>query len=229
MATKPILFSGPMVRAILDGRKTQTRRVIKLDIARDNRFPIGKNVVMNIRDPKAVEHAPYRKGDVLWVRETYGLYNPGNPENGLPNRDEVEIIRPATDDVPEVAFDADDMLYDNPRPLPMRPSIHMPKWACRLFLKVTNVRAEWLRDISMKDCLAEGVGELADHGSHFQNGSHLEGTFRALWDSLNAKRGFGWDKSPWVWVYEFERCDKPAGWPVAIDSKETNHGQEQAH
>jgi hypothetical protein len=91
----------------------------------------------------------------------------------------------------------------------------MPKKHCRIFLKITNVRAEWLRDISMKECLAEGVGELPDHGKHFQNGSHLEGTFRALWDCLNAKRGYGWDESPWVWVYEFERTAKPEGWPDA--------------
>jgi len=222
MRVKPILFSGPMVRAIMAGAKTQTRRVIKLDIARDNRFPIGKNVVMNIRDPKAVDYAPYQKGDVLWVRETWRPWHDVDAECGC-----VDYC--TCSGIPEhpVCFKAEGFIIEDEdreiHGLKWHPSIFMPKWACRIFLKVTTVRAEWLRDICMKDAYAEGVAHYVRtdefKGLHINSkpsGAHSAvQAFCALWDSINAKRGYGWDESPWVWVYEFERTAKPEGWPDA--------------
>ena len=189
MATKPILFSGPMVRAILDGNKTQTRRVVKLDVARDNRFPTGKHTVMNIRDPEAVKYAPYQKGDIMWVRETFCDCEEGACFRATP----VECT-----------------------PGKWRPSIFMPKHVCRIFLKITDIRTEWLRDLSHEDALAEGIVEQSGgfavenpSGGWIRTVDPVQ-TFSTLWDSLNAKRGFGWEASPWVWVIEFERTERPA-------------------
>jgi hypothetical protein len=83
-----------------------------------------------------------------------------------------------------------------------RPSIHMPKEAARIFLKVTGVRLERLQEIRYPDVYAEGINE--EYGSLTD--------FVELWDSISDKRGFGWESNPWVWVIEFERCEKPKGW-----------------
>jgi hypothetical protein len=82
----------------------------------------------------------------------------------------------------------------------------MPKEACRLFLRVTDVRAERLQEITRADALKEGFQNEDDWGA--------EVYFRELWDELNAKRVYGWDTNPWVWVYTFERIEKPEGWPI---------------
>lgn len=215
MAIKPILFSGPMVRAILAGNKTQTRRVVKLDVARDNRFPIGPHTVMNIRDPKAVEYAPYRKGDVLWVRETWREHR-GTDECGCGG--DICLCPPEGTPIFRADMDDGESVW--------RPSIFMPKKHCRIFLKIVGVRTEWLRDLSHEDALSEGIIEQPGgfavenpDGGWIRTVDPVQ-TFSTLWDVLNYKRGFGWDVSPWVWVYEFERTERPADWP-GIDSSET--------
>ncbi len=215
-----------MVRAILDGRKTQTRRVIKLDIARATRFPIGKNVVMNIRDPKAVEYAPYQKGDVLWVREAAKVAsvsvcppNPGLSWWSVDYRAGGGIT--GKGELPGKEFPRRSHRVDGS--IAWCPSIHMPKWAARLFLRVTDVRVELLQDISEENAVAEGLlVHTTREGSvyHWDESVHSDDwwcwpdtAFEKLWDSINAQRGYGWDANPWVWVYEFERCGRPEGWP----------------
>jgi len=179
MSEHPILFSGEMVRAILDGRKSETRRVIKPQ-----------------SQPKGVLN-PYGKfGDLLWVRETWKPYC-------RVDSDEVGVI-----------YRADEARYQNAKAGPYwkmskasqwRPSIHMPKWACRLWLRGTGVRVERLHDITETAVRAEGI--IVEGGYGYDWHKEYLGVFRRLWNKLNAKRGYGWDMNPWVYVIQFERVE----------------------
>lgn len=202
--TKPILFNTDMVRAILDGRKTVTRRVIKLkydnthheiktdkygtrlieiqDDVKGETFGIREDGTSwrKIR-PYIEPKAPYKKGDILYVRETWGEgYEEGS-----------------------YIYKADDKLADLPEfkessKLIYHPSIHMPKEAARIFLKVTNVRVERLQDIDDDQAEKEGCNDYTSTALGFCY----------LWDSTIKKSDidrYGWDANPWVWVIEFER------------------------
>lgn len=178
---RPILFSGPMVRAILEGRKTMTRRVVKpdivngLDICRID-GPIAY-IDWETGDSYAPSDvAPYQPGQTLWVRETWARVS------------DWADVDPAVGLYDGYIYRADWGCDESPK---WRLSIHMPRSAARLFLRVTNVRLERLQEISDEDAVKEGCADLAG--------------FRAVWDALNAKRGFGWGANPWVWVVEFER------------------------
>ena len=193
---KPILFSTPMVRAILDDRKTMTRRVInRREPNRDKLYKMvdtlnGKpffgagfykdsDVFMfegKTLTDAVYYKARYRPGDIIWVRETWD------------KNDGEEIHYRADEDRPYYKW---------------RPSIFMPREAARLFLRVTDVRAERLQEITEADALAEGVEPI--YGNDFASEKRHVPAFAALWDALNAKRGYGWDTNPWVWVYTFER------------------------
>jgi hypothetical protein len=208
----PILFSTPMVQAILEGRKTMTRRIIKPQPTES----WMKNVVLNYPDCKMFDRKgdqrfwlskgseageikfPYGKvGDILWVREM--LYQSG--ELGLEYVADKE-------DVPEEVIPNDYPSYRNYAFCNI-PSIHMPKWACRLFLRITDVRVERLQDISEEDAKAEGARYQNDaisyDGEHYR-GSYKNG-FRSLWQSINSIES--WQSNPWVFVIEFERIEKP--------------------
>lgn len=199
MSTKPILFSTPMVQAILDGRKTMTRRVIKPQpMIMANRKPLdGYNDNM-IKAAGDFPTPKYHPGDVLWVRETWANisdWTTVDPELGVPDG---------------YIYKANWEGAEHPK---WRPSIFMPKEACRLFLRVTGARVERLQEITVDDCRNEGAccSDCYDVGEHSQS-CKCDTRFRNLWDGLNAKRGYGWDTNPWVWVYTFERCEKPEGW-----------------
>ena len=216
MAEKPILFSGEMIRAILDGRKTQTRRVIK-----DKTFYFGDFAVqlqrMSKNDMSLVTgndfiKCPYGQvGDFLWVRETWACIG---AEHVKPSK-----IAPGY----SVNYKADND-PENWRVEKWRPSIFMPRWASRITLKITNVRVERVQDISQDDAKAEGIARNwlgADCPPEYENEwmnytpNDEEGfpcyspteSFQTLWDSINEKRGFGWDVNPWVWVVEFEKTE----------------------
>lgn len=204
MKERPILFSGPMVRAILDGTKTQTRRVITTKTNAFLCYPahrwtvrgsrLGGFVAVDVPDCKdstLFEHVgfkcPYgQPGDLLWVRETWAPHG----ESDLSYKDRSGIYYRADD---ETNYTTDGA---------WRPSIHMPRWASRITLRITGVRVERVQDISEEDAQAEGVSavHLADLGQTWK--TRREG-FHLLWDSINAKRGYGWDVNPWVWVIEF--------------------------
>ena len=201
MKERPIIFSAPMVRAILDGRKTQTRRVVKLTDSGRVKEP-GSPRNWHLDDPEAVMACPYGvPGDRLWVREAWQAFfadevpadRPRGPRHtmGIPAQPEREsfVFYRADGDLshPE---DGSEALW--------RPSIHMPRWASRITLKIVSVRVERVQEISEKDALAEGV----DDGT----GPPIKprDRFSRLWNSINAKRA-PWDSNPWVWVIEFRR------------------------
>ncbi len=187
MRERPILFSGPMVRAILDGRKTQTRRVVK-GVSNANCIPVRgatvrRGTITHVLD--AARYCPYGKpGDRLWVRETWA-YAP------------AAVYAKVDRDGPFV-YAADGDGYGRTLSGQWTPSIHMPRWASRLTLEVTSVRVERLQGISYDDMRAEGMAV-----AHPLDPTEV---FRETWDSLNATRGFGWDANPWVWVIEFRRA-----------------------
>jgi hypothetical protein len=182
-----ILFSGEMARAILDGRKTQTRRIVKghaLEWLAPNMFT--PEYVASLEN----DMCPYGKiGDRLYVRETWA---------GLEIGDATAYAYRA--DMPEEGKDADRW----------RPSIHMPRAASRITLEITNVRCERVQDISEADVLAEGI--TVDRaakwtGIPWSSMPDLYTAFRYCWDHLNADRA-PWDSNPWVWVISFRRVTR---------------------
>ncbi len=228
MRERPILFSGPMVRAILAGTKTQTRRPVKLKVGNDNRFPIGRNTVMNIRDPRAVEYGPFgQTGDRLWVREEWHITGSSKHHSEPFQRIHV-AYRPHSTAAIERGYRLDGKTFrldpDTPYPcsstpshrkdgaIRWRPSIHMPRWACRLVLEIVSVRVERLQEISEEDALAEGVSLAWYSREHDIDGfyeSYRE-AFQDAWNPIYAAKGQGWDANPWVWVVEFKRAEAPA-------------------
>ena len=199
MSIKPILFSTPMVQAILAGRKTMTRRVIVSHTGNCPKLypvneifsdPIGAMYVGGVIRPR------YQPGDILWVRETWREY----------------CVRRQSDSKNHYCYKADHergyVCFNGFCDLRWRPSIFMPKEAARLFLRVTDVRVERVQDISPEDCESEGYFEAEPVEPRPRS------WFSAVWDACNAKRGYGWDTNPWVWAYTFEPTDKPEGWPA---------------
>ena len=203
MKERPILFSAPMVRAILSGTKTQTRRLWKL--------PRGCNWYAEMggeREGWFVDHGapwwlhatecrcPYGvPGDRLWVREAF---SGPHSVDGLPPSE----WNPCAWNCPIWYWaDGNPIQGDWTRP---RPSIHMPRWASRILLEVTAVRVERLQEIKDEDCIAEGISLHQDH--HHQPRSSNYGpyqTYRDLWNQINGPDS--WDANPWVWVIDFQR------------------------
>lgn len=233
MSIKPIIFNDDMVQAILEGRKTVTRRVVRPQLPDhcQNCMVIHKEFIYDdntedvycarcgnpLRNNGFSYKPPYHPGDILYVRETYVTWH-------LPLGDILYCYK-ATDPngnkrptSPEFDCDLDVR--------PWRPSIYMPKAAARIFLRVTDVRLEPLMDITDDGALHEGAKgvrcdhyDLGEHGcTDCMNTGWIEPPtveFMYIWDSTIKKSdldSYGWDANPWVWVIEFERCDKPGGW-----------------
>lgn len=215
---RPILFTGEMVRAILDGTKTQTRRVVKVagldfiaGLGDDRLDPRNWGyddengdwwTLMPGKDSRGIR-CPYGvPGDLLYVRETWAL----------PEAQTRFLAKIWAETYGAVWYQADDPMGTKMHHGPMRslhresrwrPSIHMPKRFARIWLRVTDVRVERVQEISEEDALAEGVAEC------FYVGEGLaRQRFRDLWNRINRRRGFGWDTNPWVWVVNFERVDR---------------------
>ncbi|MEE9568210.1 MAG: hypothetical protein V3W37_02395 [Candidatus Binatia bacterium] len=207
----PILFSGPMVRAILSGEKTQTRRVCKPLTFGWPQYEAVDGQMWYDDGIWFKRDSPYgRPGDRLWVRETCVIREGSYMQRKT--LDELLIKGPPPSSVYYVATER---IYEGEK---KTPSIHMPRWASRITLEVVGVRVERLQRITIDDVRAEGVpdtwGECDDN---FQRESKLQPhewdnkTWREQWqfrwDRIYAKRGFGWDAKPWVWVVEFRKCE----------------------
>lgn len=202
MRERPILFSAPMVRALLAGTKTQTRRVVRYaepDLVDADGWPLRDLAADGAGEVRAA--CPYgTTGDWLWVRETCLAREQPDGLDGvqyLADQAFREI------DNTEDAADAWIKLnhYGGRGQGHVVPSIHMPRWASRLTLEVTAVRVERLQDISDADAFAEGIQQCADEG--LTSDGTARGTYRALWESINGPGS--WDANPWVWVVEFRR------------------------
>jgi len=222
MTEHPILFSAPMVRAILDGKKTQTRRVVKRQpglgqvfqrcdphgISWDCVTPAWTRVDGGRSGPQFhfTEHCPYgQPGDRLWVRESFAMIDDDEALAG-------------------VLYRADGM-YDGCGPgdfaWTWKPSIHMPRWASRITLELTDVRVQRLQDITPEDCYEEGLRRATKDERTYKWGcdgmdwadwriSPID-AFHGLWDSINAKRNGGacsWQSNPWVWALTFRRVGR---------------------
>ncbi|KVR93972.1 hypothetical protein [Burkholderia vietnamiensis] len=230
MKERPILFSGPMVRAILEGRKTQTRRVVKLPHMNPlgewepttiggesgGRTASGETVplqgaIWHTRTADCLICPHGQPGDRMWVRETHEARRIGTEtfEGGRPTRHYASIAYRTDDGRAEVDIDLNTFQeLDAKESRGWTPSIHMPRWASRITLEITGVRAERLQSISESDARAEGVTIEEHHMRGYCAGAYRPPSIRAfhdLWDSLNAARGHGWDANPWVWVVEFKR------------------------
>ena len=190
---KPIIFSTPMVQAILDGRKTQTRRAIKYDFESVYSAASQQGIMDKVCQygelpsdaiewyAKNIAKPKYKPGDVLWVRETWSRDESGE-----------YVYRTNYGTTEDDSFP--------PSMFKWRPSIHMPREAARIFLRVTNVRVERVQDITAHDAIREGMESEIPFDTVDE--------FKELWNNLNAKRGYGWDTNPWVWVVKFERISK---------------------
>lgn len=233
MKMKPILFSTPMVAAILEGKKTQTRRIVKAKIDHECWVGTENGPVPSLPDWSKVGIAegklwcgncgwlalnplgcPYGKtGDVLYVRETWAVTCGGKYEykadGGFPPR----IIHESANE-----SGGEDVVTER-----WFPSIHMPKEACRLFLRITDIRVERLQDITEEDAMSEGTEPMhhrcGGFGYYEAGGEIMECTclswdqgeycmgFKLLWQSINGPDS--WERNDWVWVVNFERIDKP--------------------
>lgn len=206
MKERPILFSGEMVRAILDGRKTQTRRVIKPQPSGGWKFespPILGAILPP--HPKSGKHGVFvRRGLDSAFPETDLIACPmGEPRDHLWVREawqkaQSDVRMDGTSPVAYMATDAHPATGYGPHGYKWKSPIFMPRWASRITLEVVGVRVERVQDISRGDAIAEGV--LFDPILHSPVKS-----FWILWDRINAHRGYGWDVNPWVWVVEFKR------------------------
>lgn len=186
MRERPIMFSSPMVRAILSGGKTQTRRVIR---HQPNPIKCGEGYGSYLRiDRRFIEdRCPHGvPGDQLWVKETF-FFDNYMDENHSP--------------VSEGPFYLADFPGGNDE-LKWTPSIFMPRCFSRISLLITDVRVQRIQDISERDAFAEGI-EPGEH--HEDSDIGPIDHFMGLWDSINAKRGFNWDSNPWTWAITFKK------------------------
>lgn len=206
MGIKPILFNTEMVRAILDGRKSCTRRLLK------GPFTVHPNGY--ITKPRGNENfcpyePPYQPGDILYVRETVwqkiGYYLDIDGETKPSWYNEFKYV--ASDEKPETGWN-----YSWSK----RPSIHMPKEAARIWLKVTDVRVERLQDVTEDGAKAEGAidnrGFIHSPENEYDRIHTARDHFIKIWNSTIKKSDidrYGWDANPYVWVISFERCEKP--------------------
>lgn len=206
----PILFSSQMIRSILSGAKTQTRRVIKPQSLHNSEMPLA-----------AYQKCPYgTHGDLLWVRETWRAVELDSVDGILYAADSRFVAIENTIDAANAWCDS----YSNGKHgSKWRPSIYMPRWASRITLEMTGVRVQRLQAISERDAIAEGIEcHTSNLGSRHSNPTPIypafpdrdggfltaKAAFECLWDTINAKRGYSWHANPWVWVVNFKIVKK---------------------
>lgn len=217
---RPIIFSAQTVKAILENRKTQTRRIVK---------PQPEERLWKIweRFPHQ-SGCPYGEpGQFLWVRESFAIehdvdgeappYKDGRPLLRNPIYDEgqgwewQQAHYAATDPIPDLMCEHKGC-QGQPCRNPWRPSMFMPRWASRITLEITEVRVERVWEISMVDCYAEGIPPIPCLDDHITpetlTGIARRAFAELLWDPINEERGFGWNANPWVWRLAFRRVER---------------------
>ena len=240
MAIKPILFNTEMVRAILDGRKSCTRRLVKPQPDEKHTFPLG--FVTDSTEKKeagcfgfgideyggSIQYAkpPYLGGDIIYIRETWTEECGKYYYRADYDSDYLDSCETLSGGYPASCRNhpgCDGCMATSTR-IHWHPSIHMPKEAARIWLKVTNVRVERLQEITEEQACMEGTNPW-DEACYENNGwcptfsdpdsggePNMVDGFHKLWNSTIKKSDldrYGWDANPWVWVIEFERCEKP--------------------
>lgn len=200
---RPIIFSGPMVRAILAGTKTVTRRILRPDAVSDATQAAAGSLDEGPRT--LLRRCPYGVlGDRLWVRETWCdadvMYGEGGNECAsvvgyAADKSAIQYDAPKPRKIP-----AYDIAQWNWSKLKMRPSIFLPRWASRITLEIVSARVERLQDITEKDAKAEGAEQPETNGP---TPTYRAG-FAMLWNAINGKRA-PWGSNPWVWVVTFRR------------------------
>ena len=208
----PILMDATSIRGILDGTKTQTRRPIKPKPPPGHHWDEKAHLFVRPDSQLGImRHHPFAPpGGILWVRETFAVLN--DDELGGGNRGDYLEYRADSENPYPGDWPTEDA-RGNPDAPKWRPSIHMPRSACRIVLRVKRVWAERVQEISEKDALAEGVSarsvnvhaDASDPWGKFYSAIAYVPSFADRWDSIYAKRGLGWDANPWVWACEFER------------------------
>lgn len=214
-AAKPVLFNTDMVRAILEGRKTVTRRVVKYNVDAMLNSPYKKEHP-ELEDKQVIKKPcmpPYQPNDILYVRETwqyccrYTKHSPGTHCKYCYKASNESAFYGCIEECGEICN--------------WRPSIHMPKEAARIWLRVTDVRVERLQEITLKDVIKEGIDQrridsyrrqLPYETNEYIHLLAYSIAFRDTWNSTIKKKGlsiYSWDANPWVWVIAFERCEKP--------------------
>jgi len=205
----PIIFSTPMVKAINDGTKTQAMRLRKLNKINENPADWhaggvyeGQVRFYNPTTKEAVNiKCPYGQvSDRLWVREAFK----SSDVNELGSHcDTVALIEYKDGKCVDVSYSCDGDWWETARHNVWKPSIHMPRWASRINLEITEVRVERVQDISIEDIKLEGV-DITYSGSEQWKVGFPHSDMAKLWNSINAKRGYGWDTNCWVWVISFK-------------------------
>lgn len=234
MRERPVIFSAPMVRAILDGRKTQTRRVVKTQPEMAQLLTHSGWNAWHDERGRPLRNPYGQPGVRLWVRETWaevhplqvaeGRYSQGG-RAGIPGPPPVDYrtIYRADGEFPPIyclggepwpyrslePFERDGIQAFVDEPI-WTPSIHMPRWASRILLEITDVRVGRLQEISEDDALAEGIRPFGDgNGFHVEDGAFYSSTaasaFAALWESINGPGS--WEANPWVWAITFRRIE----------------------
>lgn len=217
---KPILFSTPMVQAILAGRKTMTRRVIALPCGMSG-HPVGEannpDNPLGFMYPGGIKRPRALPGDTLWVRETWFREECAQDCAGQQDENECPFNR-----VGNSCYGYKAQYTDPSIVAKWRPSIFMPREAARIFLRVTDVRAERLQTILCGDMKREGCIPATVTGGQYQQWQR--DYWIPLWDGINAKRGYGWDENPWVWVYAFEHITEQCHGTGTIDTPDIIEG-----
>lgn len=210
---KPIIFSTPMVQAIQDDRKTQTRRVIDKDISNQFDIDVDGSICAYIDRATGDSYKPediasYQPGDILWVRETWKCIKydsmDGDLGYGVEFKDGTRKYFEFEDNERFHKFGK----YATKNG--WQPSIFMPKEAARLFLQVEKVRVERLQEITAHECVIEGIDteDILWNTPDNDFAAYAKKMYSGLWDSLNAKKGHDWESNPWVEVTEFKKISK---------------------
>jgi hypothetical protein len=240
MKERPIIFSGPMVRAILQDKKKMTRRVIKPQLPPHHwegaagymmHITIHEDAARFVRSiPQNTENPEWRKcpygqaGGILYVRETWQPWLDDQGPDGF-----TRLIRYVSDDtlMPVPGSETEWFEARSKNGWHNRPSIHLPKWASRIWLKIEGIRVERVQDISEADAKEEGVEKISENLpidyaiAEIANGFYKP-AFSFLWDEINEDRSFGWDENPWVWVVDFSVLSTTGKPRIA---KEVPHGR----